>query len=159
MLEKCKTAQERWGGVSEIIDTWLTERQQLISHFVNLPQTSVNELTSPTQTFCQILMDYLSSGHFEVYEQLLKEGDEFNDGSLEKAQDLFPKIQASTDEALDFNDSFGNFSGETLKDMQELADRLSHLGESLEERFSLEDQMIEILHIAHKDQVYDTSTT
>ena len=30
MLENCKTAKERWGGVSEIIDRWLTERQELI---------------------------------------------------------------------------------------------------------------------------------
>lgn len=159
MLEKCKSAQERWGGVSEIIDSWLTERQQLISHFVNLPQNPVTELAEPLQGFCQILVDYLSSGHFEVYEQLLKEGSEFNDGSLEEAQTLFPKIQVSTDAALDFNDTFSAFSGVTLKDMHELADQLSRLGESLEERFTLEDQMIEILHIAHQDQVYDTSTT
>ena len=30
MLEDCKSAQERWGGVSEIIDRWLQERQQML---------------------------------------------------------------------------------------------------------------------------------
>ena len=74
MLEKCRTAQERWGGVSEIIDHWLEERQQLISKFVALPQTNVaDDLVNHIKEFSQVLMDYISSGHFEVYEQLLKE--------------------------------------------------------------------------------------
>ena len=30
MLENCKTARERWGGVSVIIDRWLQERQDLL---------------------------------------------------------------------------------------------------------------------------------
>lgn len=155
MLEKCRTAQERWGGVSEIIDHWLEERQQLISIFVGLPQKEVAEdLTKHIQEFSQVLMDYISSGHFEVYEQLLKEGSEFNDGSLEKAQGLFPKIQISTDAALDFNDGYSNFEGQTLKDMHELTVQLSSLGEALEERFALEDQMIEVLHTAHREQVF-----
>ena len=155
MLEKCRNAQERWGGVSEIIDNWLEERQQLISIFVALPQQSVHDgLIDRIQEFCQVMMDYISSGHFEVYEQLLKEGSEFNDGSLEKAQALFPQIQDSTDAALDFNDSYSTFDGQTLHEMHELTVQLSSLGEALEERFSLEDTMIEILHTAHRDQVF-----
>jgi len=155
MLEKCRTAQERWGGVSEIIDSWLEERQQLISCFVSLPQKNVDDaLVEHIQAFCQVLMDYLSSGHFEVYEQLLKEGSEFNDGSLEKAQELFPKIQISTDAALDFNDNYSAFDGQTLQEMHELILQLSGLGEQLEERFALEDTMIEVLHTAHRDQVF-----
>ena len=156
MLEKCRNAQERWGGVSEIIDNWLEERQQLISLFVALPQQNVHEgLTERIQEFCQVMMDYISSGHFEVYEQLLKEGSEFNDGSLEKAQELFPRIQTSTDAALDFNDDYSAFDGQTLQDIRELSTQLSTLGEALEERFALEDAMIEILHTAHRDQVFD----
>jgi len=30
MLENCQSAKERWGGVSEIIDRWLQERQELL---------------------------------------------------------------------------------------------------------------------------------
>ncbi|MBN0988350.1 sigma D regulator [Amphritea pacifica] len=155
MLEKCHNAQERWGGVSDIIDNWLEERRKLISFFVSLPQQNVQEtLNDKIQEFCQLMMDYISSGHFEVYEQLLKQGSEFNDGSLEKAQALFPKIQASTDAALDFNDIYSGFEGVTLQEMYELTCQLSSLGEALEERFSLEDTMIEILHTAHREQVF-----
>ncbi|ANG64859.1 transcriptional regulator [Marinobacterium aestuarii] len=155
MLEKCRTAKERWGGVSEIIDHLLEERQLLISRFVALPTLALNEEFKPrTEAFCDLLMDYLSSGHFEVYEQLLREGSEFEDGSLEKAQKLFPLIQRSTDFALDFNDNCASRLTElTLRQVREFSDQLSRLGEMLEERFDLEDRMIEILHNSHRDLV------
>jgi len=154
MLEKCRNAKERWGGVSKIIDQWLEQRQQLISTFINLPEARVGEeLNLELDKFCSLLMDYLSSGHFEVYEQLLREGSDFADGSVEKAQLLLPKIQPSTDVALDFNDSFNGFELPTLRELREFTAALSHLGEELEERFEIEDQLIEVLHNAHRNQV------
>ena len=36
MLEQCKDAQERWGGVHQMIDKWLNDRQALIVRFCNL---------------------------------------------------------------------------------------------------------------------------
>lgn len=154
MLERCRTAKERWGGVSEIIDHWLEERQALISVFVSIPGMKVqSDLSGGSERFCQLLVDYLSSGHFEVYEQLLREGSEFSDGSLEDAQELFPKIQASTDLALDFNDSYSSFVDPTVQELREFVDALSALGVALEGRFELEDQMIALLHTAHREQV------
>ncbi len=153
MLEKCQTAQERWGGVSDIIDHWLEDRQTLISQFVAMPAVTIAELEPKLEKFCTVMMDYLSSGHFEVYEQLLLEGGEFNDGSLEAAQVIFPKIQPTTDTALDFNDDYASITNPSVQQIREFSFRLSKLGEALEERFALEDQLIEILHTAHRDQV------
>lgn len=154
MLDKCQGAQQRWGGVSEIIDVWLASRQKLISHFVALPNKSVaQELDQSLNTFCDLMMDYLSSGHFEVYEQLLREGDEFNDGSVAKAQSLFPMIQSTTEFALDFNDKFSAMTEPSVQQVFDFAKQLSELGQTLESRFSLEDEMIELLHLAHKDSV------
>jgi len=154
MLEKCKDAKERWGGVSEIIDSWLEERQLLISQFVHLPEHHINaELNQKVQSFCQVLMDYLSSGHFEVYEQLLREGSDFDDGSLEEGQSLLPKIQVSTDIALDFNDDFSKLLDPTVQQIREFSERLSTLGEALEERFELEDKMIAVLHTSHREAI------
>jgi regulator of sigma D len=151
MLEKCRNAQERWGGVSDIIDQWLEQRQRLISTLFSLSDCEIGKpLNEQLTLFCDLLMDYISSGHFEVYEQLLREGSDFGDGSVEKVQALFPKIQPTTDAALDFNDQYGQFDHPTLRDIREFADELSRLGETLEDRFELEDQMIEILHTAHK---------
>lgn len=153
MLERCRNAKERWGGVSEIIDTWLAERQVLISRFINLPGQDVTDgLDSAIERFCQLLVDYLSSGHFEVYEQLLREGSQFDDGSVERAQALFPQIQDSTDIALDFNDRYSKLTHPTVQDVREFSNSLSDLGVALEERFALEDQLIEVLHTAHRDQ-------
>ncbi|MFW1678036.1 sigma D regulator [Pontibacter sp. JAM-7] len=154
MLEKCKDAKERWGGVSQIIDNWLDERQSLISLYVHLPEHPIDDqLNSSIAGFCQVLMDYLSFGHFEVYEQLLLEGTEFNDGSVEKAQALLPKIQNTTDLALDFNDACAQQGQFTVQKIREFSEKLSRLGEALEERFALEDQMINILHTSHQDTV------
>jgi len=153
MLENCKTAQERWGGVSDIIDGWLASRQALISAFVALPSATIgDELNSRLSSFSNLLMDYLSSGHFEVYEQLILEGKEFGDGSDAAGSKLLPLIQASTDRALDFNDDFDRFDEPTLAEIRDFSARLSQLGESLEERFDLEDKMIALMHDSHREQ-------
>lgn len=158
MLEKCRNAKERWGGVSQIIDHWLEQRQKVISGFISLPDAEVGEvLNTKLDEFCSILIDYISSGHFEVYEQLLNEGKDFQDGSVDKAQVILPMIQPSTDIALDFNDSINGFSSPTLRELRDFSTRLSQLGEKLEERFELEDQLIEILHNAHKEQINATA--
>ena len=36
MLESCRNAQERWGGVHQLIDRWLRDRQELIQAFDSL---------------------------------------------------------------------------------------------------------------------------
>jgi regulator of sigma D len=153
MLENCKTAQERWGGVSEIIDNWLGSRQALISAFVSLPSAAIGEeLNMRLSNFCDLLMDYLSSGHFEVYEQLMLEGKEFADGSDAAGEKMLPLIQVSTDRALDFNDDFTRFDEPSVAEIRDFSTRLSELGESLEERFDLEDKMIALLHESHREQ-------
>ncbi|WP_432696942.1 sigma D regulator [Marinobacterium sp. YM272] len=151
MLEKCRDAKERWGGVSDIIDQWLEQRQHLIRVLFSLSDCEIGKpLNEQLEQFCDLLMDYLSSGHFEVYEQLLREGSDYNDGSVEKVQDLFPRIQPTTDLALDFNDRYGAFDNPTLREIRDFAEDLSRLCETLEDRFELEDQLIEILHNAHR---------
>src|SRR5690606_22129946 len=110
MLENCQSAKERWGGVSEIIDRWLRERQELIVRYCHLTSleefSDVEEVVRSFTEFCQILLDYVSAGHFEVYEQLLSEAKEFNDGGVDLANKLYPEIQKTTEAALDFNDRF-----------------------------------------------------
>ena len=157
MLENCKTAKERWGGVSEIIDRWLTERQELIVLYCELSSISrEKENEEPysrnIQKMCQVLVDYVSAGHFEVYEQLLNEANEFNDGGIELAERLFPKIQETTEIALHFNDEYDNSAHESNL-IEVLPEKLSLLGEALEERFVLEDQLIECLHNSHRELV------
>ncbi|HEY8941389.1 MAG TPA: sigma D regulator [Cellvibrio sp.] len=153
MLENCKTAKERWGGVSEIIDRWLEDRQEMLVQYCSL--SGLNEDLSDIQRgeklriFCQILVDYVSAGHFEVYDQLIKEGREFDDAdALQEAGKLYDVVDKTTEKLLDFNDKYLE-----TDDLTALSPDLSELGEALEIRFSAEDRLIAVLHTAHKDLV------
>lgn len=152
MLEKCNNAQERWGGVHKLIDNWLNERQQLIVLFCSLSSSRPlsNEgpsLAEQVQTFCEVMMDYCSAGHFEIYEQLVAEAREFDDGGVELASTLVPRLDGITGKCVDFNDRYD--SNCSLDDLARLPGDLSALGEALEERFQLEDLLIERLHTIH----------
>lgn len=152
MLEDCKTARERWGGVNKIIDSWLEARRLMLVEYCALstlkdPKQSDAVRGGKLKKLCEILVDYVSAGHFEVYDQLIKEGREFGDQqALEEAGKLFSVIDLTTEEALDFNDKYL-----ATDDLDGLEPDLSRLGETLETRFSAEDRMIAVLHTAHKE--------
>lgn len=153
MLENCKTAKERWGGVNEIIDRWLEERQAMLVQYCALSGLDQNlsdlQRGEKLRSFCQILVDYVSAGHFEVYDQLIKEGREFDDAeALQEASKLYDTIDTTTEKLLDFNDKYLE-----TDDISSLTADLSQLGEALEVRFSTEDRLISVLHTSHKDLV------
>lgn len=155
MLENCRNAKERWGGVSDIVDKWLKERQELIVLYCDITTTeseSSDALVARYQNFCQLLVDYVSAGHFEVYEQLVQEAKEYDDGGLELAKKIMPKIELTTETALKFNDQFDNVD-KVDDGLGSLVDEMSRLGEVLADRFELEDALLEALHNAHADQV------
>ena len=153
MLEGCKTAKERWGGVSDIIDRWLNGRQELIVLYCSINgmdqfDDDKRPVAKKLKELCQLLVDYVSAGHFEVYEQLIQEALEFDDGSIEYAQSMLPVIEKNTSHCLEFNDSC-----ESIYNLKKLQDALSALGETLEERFDLEDKLIERLHESHREKI------
>ncbi len=153
MLENCESARDRWGGVSDIIDRWLNERKDLLVLYCNLTRRdsgdTAEEREAYLRRFCQILVDYVSAGHFEIYEQLVKEGKEFGDTEgLNAAKVHYKAIDGTTEQILDFNDKY-----QETDDLESLERDLSSLGEALATRFEAEDNMIEVLHTAHKDEV------
>ncbi|MFD1216913.1 MULTISPECIES: sigma D regulator [Microbulbifer] len=154
MLENCKNARERWGGVSEIIDRWLHARQLLLVSFCGLSEKKTfadddKESETSLRELCQKLVDYVSAGHFEIYDQLIQEGQAFKDTEgLQEAKGLYREIDATTDICVDFNDKYLE-----TDDLSTLVEDLSELGEALETRFSAEDRMIDTLHNAHKNQL------
>ena len=154
MLENCKSARERWGGVNDIIDRWLEERQQLLVKYCALSSVESAGLSSEQRgemlkEVCQILVDYVSAGHFEIYDQLIKEGREFEDKeALQEAGALYTSIDKTTEKLLDFNDKYLE-----TDDLSSIDTDLSRLGETLETRFAAEDRMIAVLHTSHRDLV------
>jgi regulator of sigma D len=153
MLENCKTAQERWGGTHEMIDNWLADRQTaLISYFAIQEAKGTDDLSIQLQSFCQQLVDYVSEGHFEIYEQLFREAKEFDDGGIDLAKELYPKIEEYTQHILDFNDKYIS-ADHVAMNIDSLKIDLSALGEKMTERFEMEDQLIERLHNVHKKAI------
>lgn len=153
MLENCKSALERWGGVHRLIDRWLEERHEMLVNFMDLQEAcDVDPEAVPKERidrFSELLMDYLSAGHFEIYPQLREEAKAFNDKeALAVAEKLLERVEMSTQMALDFENDYS-----TPIRCQMHHDRLpawlGRLNKGLTERFALEDQLIGRLHAAH----------
>jgi regulator of sigma D len=148
MLESCQNAQERWGGVHLLIDRWLQERRELVAAYAAASASTPGEHADALRSFCEILLDYVSAGHFEVYEQLTSEAKAFGDTrGLDLAQRIYPRIEAITESALAFNDRC-----DAGAECAALLEELKRLGQLLHERFELEDCLIEVLHNAHQQQ-------
>ncbi len=137
--------------LNHAIEGWLQERQELIVLYCSVcgVHQQINE--SPTKiqrlkTFCQILVDYCSAGHFEVFPELIKHAGARGEESSTTANSLLGKIQDTTDISLDFND---RYETEELPPevLEPLSRHLSKLGEALELRFHYEDQLVEYLHL------------
>lgn len=136
-----------------VIQTWLHARQELLVEFVRLaglnPDRHRSEIdVEELQIFCEQLVDYVSSGHFEVYNIIFAAFENATGHALEQAQTLYPKLKISTDVALDFNDKYSDPSDDDLLDLD--AD-LNKLGPLLENRFNTEDELMQALNISLQD--------
>jgi len=148
MLSKLETARKRWGGKVKLIDKWLDNRQLLLIKYCELvkeDQSSQYQALpemAELQSFCGKLVDYLSLGHFEVYESILSQY--VKEGINEMPSDLLSDISETTTPCLNFSDRYMNLGEPDSK----LEDAISNLGESLAKRFDLEDALIEELYRA-----------
>ena len=98
------------------------------------------------QSLCELLVDYVSAGHFEVFHQLINEAESFGDGSGALAEKLMPAIGDTTEVILAYEEKY---SGDA--EFPDTLERdLSALGEVLESRFVLEDRLIAGLHNRHR---------
>ncbi|MDR5860762.1 sigma D regulator [Halomonas eurihalina] len=153
MLEDCKNAQERWGGVHQLIDRWLAERRALLTNFRELQDACDADLEALNKAridaFSELLMDYISAGHFEVYPQLRAEAEAFNDNAaLALADNLLQRLDMSTELVLAFDEDYASAT-RCEYHMARLPAWLDRLQKGLTERFSLEDRLIGRLHAAH----------
>ncbi|MFS1437159.1 sigma D regulator [Shewanella sp. 10N.286.48.A6] len=154
MLTKLEKAEQKWGGSNKLVDQWLQHRRALLIQYFKIaglapysvPAKSLPELDTVKQ-FCAQLVDYVSEGHFEVYDQLVNECEKSGEQSKARAQLLLPQISESTDAALDFNDKYTEADSDSM--LLELDSDLSNLAQEMEARFALEDELLEQLHQHH----------
>ncbi len=157
MLTEAINPTEHWGNVDRIVSRWLKDRQELILIYCKVDGLKVfAQKDTPIQVrvhaLCEVLIDYVSAGHFEVYQQLIKEAECFQDNYQATIDKLLPRIQESTEMALEFNDRYSDTELEQA-DMDRLSKHLNKLGMKMVERFELEDMLIDQLHTCHADKV------
>ena len=138
-----ESINDRRENTGKLIQELLEERQQVWSLYCKLgamqPFSDDQPLDSKLQEFCQLLIDYISLGHFGVYQRITN-GSERRKKVLELAERIYPRIAEATDAAVDFNDKYEALAGEPRR--EQLAQDLSRLGEELAMRNDLEDQLL-----------------
>ncbi|WP_448549601.1 sigma D regulator [Thalassotalea fusca] len=154
MLEQLEKTKAQWGGVNKVLDSWLKERQQVLVAYCELAglqpfDSESKKLPAKKQirSFCQILVDYISAGHFEVFDSIVAECATHGEKSAKLAQALYPKISQSTDVALAFNDKYADSKSRNM--FESFDHDLTELGQQLEERFTFEDELLGVLHTYH----------
>jgi len=157
MLNMEKPANEIWETVDSHIVRWLEERQALISSYCDLSGVKAySKSSSPSyrklQAFCEQLVDYVSKGHFEIYQELQLEAQAF---SLDQSQlqHIYHKIEITTEIALEFNDKYDAEPEQLVQVISSLTRDLSKLGEAIALRFELEDQLIDLSHKQNTEKV------
>jgi regulator of sigma D len=147
-MEQCMSSEaqeqrERRSGTRTLIDKMLTERQRMLVLFERVAGIEPYADETPTdallQEFSQILVDYIASGHFGLYERI-SEGKERRRGIVKLAEELYPRIANTTQVAIEFNDAYEQANGGSISG--NLSNMLSKLGEELAVRIELEDQLI-----------------
>lgn len=106
------------------------------------PFASFSSLKPVLSEFSQLLIDYVSLGHFGVYEHLLQ--DKQNQSSaLSIANSIYPKFTSTTENAVDFSDAYDGQKNSF--NIESFVNDLSKLGENLADRMEMEDQLCSIL--------------
>jgi regulator of sigma D len=143
MSSEAEAQRDRRSGTRSLIDNMLSERQRMLVLFERLAGVAPYADEMPNDQllceFSQILVDYIASGHFGLYERI-SEGKERRRGVVQLAEELYPHIANTTQVAVEFNDVYEKMNGESIGG--ELNSLLSKLGEELAVRIELEDQLI-----------------
>jgi regulator of sigma D len=144
--ENEKGIQERRGAVREKLATLVQTRSEALARFSELvnrrPFEVEPEVGDALQEFCEALIDYTASAHFQLY-RFLETNVERRTPVLKVADEVYPRIVRTTDAILSFNDKYEKAQLEDCIGC--LSDDLSLLGEALADRIQLEDRVISAL--------------
>jgi len=122
------------------------ERSQVWALYCEIADLKPFSTCSKTQSnltkFSQLLVDYVSLGHFGIYDYLLS-GNERREKVLTSAKKIYPEFSRITEAVISFNDKYeenkNNFK------INDLESDLSTLGEDLAKRIELEDDLCRLV--------------
>ncbi|MGL9722629.1 sigma D regulator [Sodalis sp. (in: enterobacteria)] len=141
MLNQLENLAKCVAGNNEFIDQWLQARKGLLVAYYHLIGLKPNkEKHTPLDeealdAFCHQLVDYLSAGHFHVYDRIVPEGETTSALIYSALQENMQQIMALYDNHLESAIDHDNYLA--------FQEALSGVGEALANRFILEDKLIQ----------------
>ena len=140
-----RTSERRQASQS-LIDELFKERRQVWSLYCRIAELkpfSSEQLVHESLTeFSQLLVDYVSLGHFGIFQRVI-DGQERRASVLSAANEIYPSFAETTDAAVAFNDKYENKENKNY--VRDLEQDLSALGENLAKRIELEDRLCEMI--------------
>ncbi|MBT8118407.1 MAG: sigma D regulator [Gammaproteobacteria bacterium] len=144
---------ERRARTRKEIKQLIEERNSVLSQYYNLaritedPETDLHNTADMLEEFCQELVDYMATGHFEIYRRI-EDGNERRDEIIKLAEKIMPRINDTTQVAIAFNDLYDDTSNLNDEAFEQLPNYLAKLGQELATRIDLEDRFINTLLVS-----------
>ena len=137
---------DRRGNATGKLDVLVSSRTATLSLLAELatrqPFRPEPSMEKALREFCEALIDYTASAHFQLY-RYLSDNRERRRSVLSIADKLYPIIVETTDVILRFNDKYESMSFDNSVEF--LAVDLSNLGECLADRIQCEDRVIDAM--------------
>lgn len=136
------------------MESLLGARKETLSLYSELaalrPFDEDDNVSVVLQEFCETLMDYTASAHFQLY-RFLEDGSERRTNVRDLAEKIYPNISMTTEQFLDFNDKYD--AEQKGKHFLGLDNDLSSLGEILADRILYEDQVISAFSTSESSKI------
>lgn len=146
MNKRAKSAHDARSTTRKLIDDMLRQRQQMLVLLWELTKLDLSRVDDTTKDmideFLSVLVDYIAAGHFGLY-QRITEGSERRGRVVETAREVYGRIAATTESAVNFSERFEKAETQALN--THLAQDLSQLAEHITTRIELEDQLIDAM--------------
>ena len=93
MPNRSNDPKQQFEAVEAILTGWLKERRAVLGKYTEIvvaldSNLAENDLQKRQLGLCELLVDYVSAGHFEVFHELINEAESFDDGSCTLAEKL-----------------------------------------------------------------------
>lgn len=154
MLDQVEMLTRHISGKKAELDYWLDARKQLLVSYYQMVGFKPNRDRhvalddKALDIFCHNLLDYLSEGHFKIYDQLIQKMEKGTQAIV--LNYIYPSLQANMKKIVEIYDThFENAIND--ENCHEFQAALSEIGERLEERFMLEDKLNRLVRERKKE--------
>jgi len=130
------------------ITKWLDLRQTMLRHYFELSHTKTKVNTQHFTIFIETLIDYVSTGHFSLFEHLTHPKANAKPSHQRLVDKLYSKILTTTHSIVDWHDVHTISDSECMQAF-DITEELSRIGEIIASRLELEDKLIKTWDGAH----------